>query len=184
MRDRLAVFVQVASVAAALFLSGPVSASAQAPDKIFFGNILTMVEDDLFAEAVAVTGDRIIGVGSIEEMRQLADDATEMIDLEGGTMLPGFIDTHGHMLGAGTREVLSVNLRPPPMGTMTKMDELVAALAERLKAVCDGAARRCCTSRTWSSRGTPRATRSTRGCSPPPRSTSCRGSAPTGRSCT
>ena len=82
MLDRLALFVQVTSVAAALLLSGSVSASAQAPDKIFFGNILTMVEDDLFAEAVAVTGGRIIGVGSIEEMRQLADDATEMIDLE------------------------------------------------------------------------------------------------------
>jgi len=134
MLDRLALFVQVTSVAAVLLLSGSVSTSAQAPDKIFFGNILTMVEDDLFAEAVAVTGGRIIGVGSIEEMRQLADDATEMIDLEGGTMLPGFIDTHGHMLGAGTRELFSVNLRPPPMGTMTKMDEVVATLKERADA--------------------------------------------------
>ena len=134
MLDRLALFAQAACVAAVLLFSGSASAHAQAPDKIFFGNILTMVEDDLFAEAVAVRGDRIIGVGSLEEIRQLADVATAMIDLGGGTMLPGFIDTHGHMVGAGTRESLSVDLRPPPMGTMTNMDELIAALRERADA--------------------------------------------------
>lgn len=137
MLDRPAFVVRAASVAVVLLLSGSVSVTAQAPDKIFFGNIVTMDEDNLYADAVAVLGDRIIGVGSLEEMRELADDATEMVDLQGKTMLPAFIDPHGHMLSAGTGELLSVDLRPPPMGTITTMDQLVAALKERAESEPD-----------------------------------------------
>jgi predicted amidohydrolase YtcJ len=102
--------------------------SAQAPDRIFIGNVVTMVDDGMYAEAVAVRGERIIAVGMREDIVQLADEQTEVRDLGDRALLPGFIDTHGHMLGAGLSELLFADLMPPPMGSVTNMDALVATL--------------------------------------------------------
>lgn len=121
-----------------LFLSAPLA--AQVPDKIYWGgDIITMLESDLYAEAVAVSGDRIIAVGRLRNIQQLAGPSTEMIDLQGRTMLPGFIDAHGHFLSAGTLVINSVNLTPPPMGNITTIDELTAALREKADADPDAA---------------------------------------------
>ena len=49
------------------------------------------------AEAVAVKGDRIVKVGSNEEISQLVEKETEVIRLNGKTVVPGFIDTHIHV---------------------------------------------------------------------------------------
>src|SRR5690606_16497088 len=53
------------------------------------------------AEAVAVRDERIVCVGTNEEVGAWLGDATEVIDLEGKTMTPGFIESHGHLLGVG-----------------------------------------------------------------------------------
>ncbi|WP_227370440.1 amidohydrolase [Halomonas sp. M20] len=99
-------------------------------DKIYFGgNIVTMNEDNLFVEAVAIEGDRITHVGRMTEIEKLADDDTERVDLDGKTMLPGFIDPHGHFVAAGTWG-LQADLNPPPIGTTTNMDQLIAKLKE------------------------------------------------------
>lgn len=63
------------------------------------GKIRTM--DGRCEEAVAVADDKIIKVGTTWEINKLADDKTEVIDLKGKTVLPGFIDTHGHLVGYG-----------------------------------------------------------------------------------
>lgn len=57
------------------------------------GNIITMAEP-LYAEAVLVEDEKIIAVGSEAELRGFAD---EYINLNGATMLPGFIDPHSHI---------------------------------------------------------------------------------------
>lgn len=121
-----------------LFLSAPLA--AQVPDKIYWGgDIITMLESNLYAEAVAVSGERIIAVGRLRDIQQLASPTTEMIDLQGRTMLPGFIDAHGHFLSAGTLVINSVNLTPPPMGNITTIDELIVALREKADADPDAA---------------------------------------------
>ncbi len=61
------------------------------------------------AEAVAIAGDRIVAVGSSEEIRALAG-AAEAVDLGGQFVTPGFIDTHVHFLEGGFR-LASVQLR-------------------------------------------------------------------------
>ncbi len=54
-----------------------------------------------WAEAVAIKGDEIIFVGSDQDALALAGDATEVTDLQGQMLLPGFIDSHAHPVAGG-----------------------------------------------------------------------------------
>ena len=80
------------------------------------------------AQAVAVQGEWIMAVGSKEEVLKTKGDQTVMIDLDGQTMLPGFVDPHGHMMGGGL-QALSANLLAPPDGEVTS----IASLQQTLK---------------------------------------------------
>lgn len=62
------------------------------------GTILTM-EEELYAEAVCVEDGRIQAVGTQEEVLKLRKEEDEIVDLQGKTMLPGFIDGHSHFTG-------------------------------------------------------------------------------------
>ena len=67
------------------------------PDTVLFnGKMVTVDEDFSIAEAVAIKDGRFIAVGSDREVRGLAGERTEVIDLEGATVLPGFNDPHLH----------------------------------------------------------------------------------------
>ncbi len=63
-----------------------------------------------WAEAIAVAGSRIAGVGSWDEVSRLAAPSTQVIDAHGRLVVPGFIDCHVHFLEGGFR-LSSVNLR-------------------------------------------------------------------------
>jgi predicted amidohydrolase YtcJ len=63
------------------------------------GAVYTM--DGTICEAVAVSGDRIFKVGTTAEIKVLATTRTTVIDLKGKTVLPGFIDSHAHLVGYG-----------------------------------------------------------------------------------
>ena len=63
------------------------------------GKVITVDEEDRVCEAVAVAGNRILYVGSSREAEALADSKTEVVDLVGRSLLPGFVDSHCH---AGT----------------------------------------------------------------------------------
>jgi len=60
-----------------------------------------MDEANEFIEAVLVEGDKIRFCGNYEEGRQLVDDETTYIDLNGKTLLPGFNDSHMHLISYG-----------------------------------------------------------------------------------
>lgn len=53
------------------------------------------------ATAVAISGDRILAVGSDEEIKKLANKQTQVIDLQGAFAMPGFIEGHGHFNALG-----------------------------------------------------------------------------------
>jgi predicted amidohydrolase YtcJ len=53
------------------------------------------------AEAVAVRGNRIVAVGSTAEVQALEGPTTRVLDLRGRTVIPGFDDSHAHLLGIG-----------------------------------------------------------------------------------
>ena len=52
-------------------------------------------------EALAVRDGEVIAAGSLAELRDVAADAREIIDLHGNTVLPGLVDAHAHLLGLG-----------------------------------------------------------------------------------
>jgi predicted amidohydrolase YtcJ len=66
------------------------------------GKIITVDERFTIAQAVAIRGDRIVGVGTNQDMTRLAGPGTRRIDLRGRAVTPGLIDNHMHLLRAGT----------------------------------------------------------------------------------
>jgi predicted amidohydrolase YtcJ len=76
-------------------------------DAIYFnGDILTMAtKEPTYVEALAVEDGKIAFAGTKDEALKLKGDATRLIDLKGHTLLPGFIDGHGHMIYYGKNMV-------------------------------------------------------------------------------
>lgn len=72
------------------------------------GRVYTMDDRNTIAEALAVKGDRIVGVGATWWLK-LRFHPHEMVDLNGKTVLPAFIDAHAHLLDLGLAR-LTVNL--------------------------------------------------------------------------
>jgi predicted amidohydrolase YtcJ len=62
------------------------------------GVIITMVESQPLAEAIAIRGNRIQAVGAIDAILALEGSKTIVVDLQGKTMMPGFVDGHTHVL--------------------------------------------------------------------------------------
>jgi predicted amidohydrolase YtcJ len=62
------------------------------------GPILTMDDADPVGEALAIRGSTIIGVGSLTEVKRHYTPGTEIVDLAGHAVLPGFIEPHVHLL--------------------------------------------------------------------------------------
>jgi predicted amidohydrolase YtcJ len=60
------------------------------------GRIITMNEAQPFAEALAVGGGRILAAGTVGAIESLSGQGTRVVDLDGGALLPGFIEAHGH----------------------------------------------------------------------------------------
>jgi predicted amidohydrolase YtcJ len=102
-------------------------AIAQAPapaDRIWSGGpIYTMNDAAMRAEAVAERGGRIVAVGALNEVMRLRGPRTQVIDLGGRTMVPGFVDAHGHIVLGGL-QALSANLLAPPDGEVTDIASL------------------------------------------------------------
>ena len=72
---------------------------------IFGGTIYTADDTHPKVEAVVVTNDKIAFAGGEKEARKWIGDKTNVIDLKGKTMTPGFIEGHGHFFGVGYYEI-------------------------------------------------------------------------------
>ncbi|GHB48428.1 hypothetical protein GCM10010377_44170 [Streptomyces viridiviolaceus] len=68
-----------------------------APQRIFTGGpILTMDPAAPEAEALAVRDGTVVALGSARDVLPLRDSGTDVVDLEGRTLMPGFVEAHGH----------------------------------------------------------------------------------------
>ena len=63
------------------------------------GKIITVASDNAIAQAVAIKGSHILGVGDNTTIQQLIGPNTHVIQLRGKAVLPGFIDAHIHIEG-------------------------------------------------------------------------------------
>jgi hypothetical protein len=112
-----------AIAAACLAIAAPASAQ-QTADRIWSGGqILTMNDATMRAEAVAEKGGKVVAVGAAAEVMKLKGPDTQLIDLAGRAMLPGFVDAHGHMFVGGV-QALSANLLAPPDGDVRDIASL------------------------------------------------------------
>lgn len=85
----------------AVLPSGSSSAATPADLILFDGDVVTMDPQQPRAQAVAISGDRIVAVGSNDAVLVLRGSGTTVIDLEGKVVVPGFIDAHQHRLSDG-----------------------------------------------------------------------------------
>jgi predicted amidohydrolase YtcJ len=69
------------------------------------GNVITIDPRQPRAEAIAIAGDRILAVGTNDDVLNLANGSTKKLDLGGHTVVPGFIDGHCHPAYSGRRHL-------------------------------------------------------------------------------
>jgi predicted amidohydrolase YtcJ len=116
-----------------LAIVGAVPAYGQVADKVFLGGSIVTVNDAKpFADAVAIKDGKILAVGSKEEIAKFQNAKTEIVDLAGRALLPGFVDGHGHCFGTGL-QAASANLLAPPDYTITDIPGIIAELKKYAK---------------------------------------------------
>ena len=109
MRIPIAKFIR-AALAAIVAIAAALPARAQNADTILVnGKILTVDRQFSTREAVAIRDGKITAVGSNSEVRKQAGPKTRVIDLQGRTVIPGFIDSHIHAIRAGQTFTTEVN---------------------------------------------------------------------------
>lgn len=102
-------------------------AIAQTADKVYTnGKIYTVNEAQPWVEAVAIIDGKFAAVGSTAEIQALIGDDTEVIDLNGGFVMPGIHDTHIHPSGVYTYEEAGELLFPES----TPVDEIIRIVKE------------------------------------------------------
>jgi hypothetical protein len=107
----------------ALSIALGTDASAQHADRVFVnGRIWTGDDSHPRAEALAITGDKILAVGSTREIRALARPDTAIVDLQGRLLVPGFQDSHLHFPGDSINSVV--------LDGLETLDAFQTALAE------------------------------------------------------
>ena len=97
-------------------------------DVIFSGDVVTVDDAHPTAEAVAVTNGRIAAVGARDQViAQHRGAGTRVVDLDGNTLLPAFIDPHSHYINS-LMVANQVNVYAPPAGPGTDVAAIITAL--------------------------------------------------------
>ncbi|WP_405220910.1 amidohydrolase [Lentisalinibacter sediminis] len=121
-------FAGAVALITSILASGAVA--AEPADTIYHnGTIITIDDAKPAAEAVAVRDGRILAVGSEAEVLETAGADTRRVDLAGRTMLPGFVDSHGHGYMIGL-QASTANLLPPPDGLGSDIPALQKLLTD------------------------------------------------------
>jgi hypothetical protein len=93
-----------------VILAGLLHLHAQVQLVAIHGKVWTENPKQPEAEAIAVSGHHILAVGTTDEIRKLAGPQTQVLDLEGRRVVPGFNDAHVHFFWGG-QGLTSVQLR-------------------------------------------------------------------------
>ncbi|MGZ5259713.1 MAG: amidohydrolase family protein, partial [Burkholderiales bacterium] len=111
-----------------LLVSGALAASAPADVILHNGKVITVDSFFSIRQAVAIRGERVIGVGGNADIDKLAGPSTRRVDLRGRTVIPGLIDNHAHFMRA-------VEYWPEEVrwDGVTSRTQALAMIAERAK---------------------------------------------------
>ncbi len=89
------------------------------------GNIVTM-NNHIRCDAVLINDDKIISLGKYDELKQLIDSNTKLVDLNHNSMYPGFIDAHSHITG------VAFSLAFPDLSKCNSIDEVISTMKNNL----------------------------------------------------
>jgi len=102
--------------------------ATEGPDTVFTnGKIVTVDRQFSIVEAVAISNGRFSAVGTSEEIEKMAGPQTDVIDLAGKTVVPGFIDGHAHMDREGLKFIL------PSMHGVRSIDDVLGVIADEVR---------------------------------------------------
>ena len=119
------------SILLILFLLTNCSKNVEPADLVLLnGNVITVDSNNTIAQAIAVVDDKIISIGSNDEINNFVGDSTVVIDIKGKTVMPGFIDSHAHLIGTGNAKI-NLNLRDAK--NWDEVVYLVAAAADEAR---------------------------------------------------
>lgn len=123
-------FRAMAVGAAALALVAGCGGALERPaDTLYLnGAVITVDAERTVAEAVAVRDGVIVAVGAADQLQaDWLGGQTALVDLNGGALLPGFVDPHSHFF-MGTNIVGKVDLQGPPIGSIQSVADVQQAL--------------------------------------------------------
>jgi predicted amidohydrolase YtcJ len=109
------------------WLAACAAVAAPAERIIRGGPIVTVNPAQPAAEAVAIAHGKIVAVGTAAEVMKLAGPATEVTDLAGRTLVPGFVDGHSHFMSLIDVQTQAL-CASPPAGPCTTVADVIAAL--------------------------------------------------------
>jgi len=102
--------------------------SDTSPDLILFNaDVYTLDKNNPTATAIAIKDEAIIKIGDDESIKKLATESTEMLDIKGAFLMPGFIEGHGHFTGLGY-SLLNLNFL-----RSKSWEEIVEMVEEKVK---------------------------------------------------
>jgi predicted amidohydrolase YtcJ len=99
---------------------------------LYNANIITVNPNQPSAQAIAISSDKIIVVGTNESILKLATGFTKKIDISGKTILPGFIDSHSHPASSGRAHLRNVDC------DLRSISAIKKAIYERTKNTPEG----------------------------------------------
>ncbi len=100
------------------------------------GKLITVDAENRLATAVALIGDRIVAVGDDEAIAAFIGPETEVLDLAGRAVVPGFIDAHSHVEGLAESENARVPIHIPH--SVATPEEIVERLRQRARTLPPG----------------------------------------------
>jgi predicted amidohydrolase YtcJ len=119
----------------AVLPSGKAKAQTETTTVFVGGTILTVDAGFSVAEAIAIRGERILAVGTVAEVTEVAAPGATVVDLAGKTMLPGFIDAHTHVVAGSVVDAL---MEYVGMARFQTTEQVLAHMKERASATPAG----------------------------------------------
>lgn len=111
----------------------PLPAGTVADTILANGRIMTVDASNSIAEAIALKGDKILRVGSNQEINSLVNAATKVINLNGRTVTPGFIDPHIHFRIWGLQNSFYTGFMPPEVKDIPTLQSALKEAVKRLQ---------------------------------------------------
>ena len=96
------------------------------------GNIITVDDNQSTVQALAIAKGRILAAGPEYDILKHRGEGTQLINLEGKTLLPGFVDAHSHLSGVAI-QAISANLLPAPDGPVNNIAALQQTLRDHME---------------------------------------------------